>query len=92
MAELQSRPPYVCLSLRPAKGKEKTSSNAKTYFFYINKSEQIFDILLKVKQLKLHERHKISPVKEVKKRKYCKYHNQPGHLTNSHVRFRGLIQ
>ena len=65
--ELQSGPPYVCLSLRPAKGKEKTSSNAKSYSFNITKAEQIFDILLKDKQLKLLKGHKIPPIKEIKK-------------------------
>ena len=37
MAELQARPPYVCSSLRPAGGKEKTSSNSNAYAFDIMK-------------------------------------------------------
>ena len=75
MAELQSGPPYVCPALRPGKRKEKTFSNAESYSFDITKAEQIFDILLKNKQLKLPERHKIPLVEEIKNRKYCKYHN-----------------
>ena len=35
VVELQSGPPYVCPSLRLAKGKEKTFSNAKSYSFNI---------------------------------------------------------
>lgn len=65
MAKLQSGPAYLCPSLRPAKGKEKASSNAKSYSFGIIKTEQIFDILVKDKQLKLPKGHKNPPVKEI---------------------------
>ena len=59
----------MCPSFKPIKGKEKTSSSAKIYSFDITKAEQIFDILLKYKQLKLPEGHKIPLVKEIKNKK-----------------------
>ena len=37
VAKLQAGPPYVCPSLRPARGKENTSSNSKTYDVDITK-------------------------------------------------------
>ena len=49
VAELQLGPPYVCPFSRGIKGKEKSSSNTKSYSFGITKDEQIFNILLKDK-------------------------------------------
>ena len=74
VVELQGRPPYLCLSLRLARGKEKTSSNYKTYAFDIKKVDQIFDILLRNKQLKLPKGHKMPSIEEIGNKRYCKYH------------------
>ena len=91
MAELQAGPPYVCPSLRPAKGKEKTSSNSIAYDFDITKAYHIFDILVRDKQLKLPKGHKIPSVEEIKNKTYCRYHHKFGHSTNNCIRFRDLI-
>ena len=82
----------MCPSLRPTRGKEKTSSNSKAYAFDITKAYQIFDILIRDKQLKLLDGHKIPSVEEIKSKNYCKYHHKFGHLTNNCVHFRDLIQ
>ena len=91
-AELQAGPPYVCASLRPMKGKEKTNTSNKAYSFDITKADQIFDVLLQDKQIVLPEGKKMPSAEEIKNRKFCKYHQIIGHSTNNCVRFRDLIQ
>ena len=88
VAELQVGPAFVCSSLRPARGKGKTSSNSKAYAFSIMKADQIFDILIRDMKLKFPEGHKIPYVEEIKNKKYCKYHHKFGDSTNSCVHFR----
>ena len=65
VAELKNGPPYVCPSLKPIKGKEKINS-AKSYSFNIIKAEQIFDVLLKEKQIILFEGKKMPSINELK--------------------------
>ena len=50
VAELRSGLSYVCTSLKPVKRKEK-ANGSKPYSFNITKIKQIFDILLKDKQI-----------------------------------------
>ena len=50
------------------------------YDFDVTKTEQIFDLLLKEKQLQLTAGHQIPSASELKGRKYCKWHN----TTDSH--------
>ncbi|KAK1684050.1 hypothetical protein QYE76_044898 [Lolium multiflorum] len=50
--------------------------------FDVTKTEQIFDLLLKEKQLKLPEGHKIPTAQEMNKRPYCKWHHTFTHTTN----------
>lgn len=45
VSKLKLGPPYVCASLKPVKGKEKTSSSNKNYSFDITKAKQIFYVL-----------------------------------------------
>ena len=45
------------------------------YDFDVTKMEQIFDLLLKEKQLELTAGHKIPLANELKGHKYCKWHN-----------------
>ena len=44
----------------------------KSYSFDINKINQIFDVLLKDKQIKLSDGHRILSKEEIKEKKYCK--------------------
>ena len=63
-AELQVGPPYVCAFLKPVKEKANTSN--KSYSFDITKAGQIFDMLLKDKQIVLPEGKKMPSVEEIK--------------------------
>ena len=53
----------------------KQQSQLKGFDFDASKSEQIFDLLLKEKQLRLPEGHKIPTAQELQGRMYCKWHN-----------------
>lgn len=44
----------------------------RTYSFDLNKADQIFDILLEAKQIKLIGRHKILTHEELRAKDYCK--------------------
>ncbi|RYR53322.1 hypothetical protein Ahy_A06g028360 [Arachis hypogaea] len=59
LAELKKGPPYVCSLLRKLPSSEKSNESklksGKKYSFDISKSDQIFDVLLKDKQLILPE-------------------------------------
>ena len=90
MTELKNGPPYVCLSLKPIKGKEKIN-NAKSYPFDITKAEQIFDVLFKEKQIILAEGKKMPSINELKSQKFCNFHQIVRHSTNNCVHFRDLI-
>ena len=91
VAELQASPPYVCASLKPVKGKEKANTSNQSYSFDITKAYQIFDVLLKDKQIILPEGKKMPSVKEIKIKKFCKYHKIIRHSTNHCIRFRDSI-
>ncbi|KAK1699169.1 hypothetical protein QYE76_015866 [Lolium multiflorum] len=60
--------------------------------FDVSKTEQIFDLLLKEKQLKLPEGHKIPTAQEMNKRPYCKWHHTFTHATNDCKVLRAQIQ
>ncbi|KAK1646689.1 hypothetical protein QYE76_064494 [Lolium multiflorum] len=60
--------------------------------FDVSKAEQIFDLLLKEKQLKLPEGHKIPTAQEMNKRPYCKWHHTFTHTTNDCKVLRAQIQ
>ena len=50
-AELLGGKPYTCLTLPPAKGKEKVKTEEKEmYLFDISKANQIFDFLVLLSQ------------------------------------------
>ena len=59
----------------------KEQGAAKGYDFDVSKTEQIFDLLLKEKQLKLPNGHKFPTTQELKGRPYCKWHNSFSHTT-----------
>ena len=52
------------------------------FAFNITKADRIFDFLLQEGQIKLSPNHVIPSVEELKKIKYCKWHNATSHSTN----------
>jgi hypothetical protein len=60
----------------------KQQGPAKGFDFDVSKVEQIFDLLLKEKQLKLPERCKYPTAQELQGRSYCKWHHSFTHNTN----------
>jgi len=67
------------------KGLEKFS-------FDITKADRIFDFLLQEGQIKLSPNHVIPLAEELKKIKYCKWHNATSHSTNECKVFRQQLQ
>ncbi|XP_057734510.1 uncharacterized protein LOC130949932 [Arachis stenosperma] len=96
LAELKKGPPYVCSLLKKHPSNEKLNDSKlksrKKYSFDILKSDQIFDVLLKDKQLILPEGRTLLSVKDLKGKPYCKFHQATSHSTNSCVCFSDLIQ
>ena len=64
----------------------------KGFDFDVAKAEQIFDLLLKEKQLKLPENHKLPTMQELRGRLYCKWHHSFTHATNDCKELRWQIQ
>ena len=60
----------------------KQKELVKGFDFNVAKALQIFDLLLKEKQLKLPENHKLPMTQELQGRKYCKWHHSFTHATN----------
>ena len=52
------------------------------YDFDIKKADKIFDLLLEKKQLKLPANHVIPSARELRGKKYYKFHNATNHNTN----------
>ncbi|XP_057723718.1 uncharacterized protein LOC130939646 [Arachis stenosperma] len=74
------------------KSNDSKLKSGKKYSFDISKSDQIFDVLLKDKQLVLSEGRTLLSIKDLKGKPYCKFHQATSHSTNNCVRFRDLIQ
>ncbi|KAK1608188.1 hypothetical protein QYE76_031861 [Lolium multiflorum] len=60
--------------------------------FDVTKTEQIFDLLLAEKHIKIPEGHKVPTVQELNGRPYCKWHNTFTHTTNDCRVWRQQIQ
>ncbi|RYR59238.1 hypothetical protein Ahy_A05g025081 [Arachis hypogaea] len=92
----RATPPFVCASLEKVPNIDKVSETmykgGKKYSFDISKSEQIFDVLLKDKQLVLPEEKTLHSIKDLKGKPFCKFHQATSHSTNNCVPFRNLIQ
>jgi len=58
------------------------------FAFDITKADRIFDFLLQEGQIKLSPNHVIPSAEELKKMKYCKWHNATSHSTNECKVFR----
>ncbi|RYR75322.1 hypothetical protein Ahy_A02g009976 [Arachis hypogaea] len=94
--ELKKGSPYVCSSLKKVANIDKFNDvrykSGRKYNFDISKSEQIFDVLFKDKQLILLEDKILLSIKDLKERPYFKFHQATSHSTNNCVRFIDLIQ
>jgi len=64
----------------------------KKFAFDITKADRIFDFLLQEGQIKLSPNHVIPSAEELKKMKYCKWHNATSHGTNECKVFRQQLQ
>ena len=71
---------------------KSTEEEKKKFNFDITKANKIFDYLLKKGQIKLIGNHRIPSAEELKKKRYCKYHNSNSHNTNDCKVFRDIIQ
>jgi hypothetical protein len=70
----------------------KQQGPAKGFDFDKSKVEQIFDLLLREKQLKLPEGHKFPTAQELQGRPYCKWHHLFTYTTNDCKELRRQIQ
>jgi hypothetical protein len=70
----------------------KQQGPSKGFDFDVSKVEQIFDLLLKEKQLKFPKGCKISTAQELQGRSYCKWHNSFTHSTGDCKELRRQIQ
>jgi hypothetical protein len=70
----------------------KQTGSAKGFDFDVGKVEQIFDLLLKEKQLKFSEGYKPPTAQELKGRSFCKWHDSFTHSTSDCKELRRQIQ
>jgi hypothetical protein len=70
----------------------KQQGPVKGFDFDESKIEQIFDLLLREKQLKLPESHKFPTIQELQGRPYCKWHHLFTHTTNDYKELHQQIQ
>jgi hypothetical protein len=70
----------------------KQQGPAKGFDLDKSKVEQIFDLLLRGKQLKLPEGHKFPTAQELQGRPYCKWHHLFTHTANDCKELRRQIQ
>jgi hypothetical protein len=70
----------------------KQQGPAKGFEFDKSKVEQIFDLLLRKKELKLPEGRKFPTAQELQERPYCKWHHLFTHTTNDCKELRRQIQ
>jgi hypothetical protein len=70
----------------------KQQGLAKGFDFDESMVEQIFDLLLREKQLKLPEGYKFPIAQELQGRSYCKWHHLFTHTTNDYKELRQQIQ
>ena len=103
LAEVVATRPYICRALVKPLGTQKTPQLAKdakqkvngqerSFSFDITKADQIFDLLLADKVIKLPDGHKIPHAEDIKKRQYCKWHHSWSHDTVNCIQFRNALQ
>ncbi|KAK1618868.1 hypothetical protein QYE76_024385 [Lolium multiflorum] len=71
---------------------EKPPGPPRGFDFDVTKTEQIFDLLLKEKQLTIPEGLKFPTAQELNGKPYCKFHNSLSHATNDCRVWRQHIQ
>ena len=64
----------------------------ESYDFDVTKSDKLFDFLLEKGHIKLPNNHVMMPPDQLKKNKFCKFHNATYHSTNECRVFRQHIQ
>jgi hypothetical protein len=69
--------PCSCASLKPT---QKSRKKEMKFTFDVSRCDRIFDELLRLGHIKIS--HVIPPLKELKRRAYCKFHNSHSHATN----------
>jgi hypothetical protein len=69
----RNKKPVSCLLVK---------ANIEKYSFDVNKANQIFDFLLREKQIQLSSNHNIPMIEELKNKKYYKWHNSNSHSAN----------
>jgi hypothetical protein len=79
------------------KGKKTVScpfrkKELEKFGFDITKADKFFDLLLQQGKIKLSQFHTIPSAEELKRMKYCKWHNATSHDTNNCKIFRQQIQ
>lgn len=84
--------------LRPSNGENpvKPGKNekyvTKTCTFYVIRCDEIFDLLVADGQVIVPKGLKTPPLKQRKKKRFCKFHNFLGHKTSQCILFRDLVQ
>lgn len=97
VAILKPEPPYTCKLLKLLNGKnlvEPKNENfvAKMYTFNVTKCDEIFDLLVADGKIIVPNGAKVPPLKQRKKKCFCKFHNFLSHKTSQCVLFRNLVQ
>ena len=69
---------------------KKSRQEEVKFTFDVSKCDHIFDELLRLLHIRLS--HAISPLGELKRRAYCKWHNSSSHATNNCNVFRQQVQ
>ncbi|KAK1693462.1 hypothetical protein QYE76_010159 [Lolium multiflorum] len=82
---IQGGTPVACKWVKPP-------GPPRGFDFDVTKTEQIFDLLLKEKQLTIPEGLKFPTAKELNGKPYCKFHNSLSHTTNDCRVWRQHIQ
>ena len=86
--ELVSVNTYICFALKTAKDREQPKGEGKEgYSYNIAKVDQIFNHLLKDRQIKLTKGHQILLLDELNGKKYYKWHNSFNHTTKNCIVF-----
>jgi len=81
-----------CMKKKKAMSCPFGQKEPEEFAFDITKADRIFDFLLQEGQIKLSPNHVIPSAEELKKIKYCKWHNATSHNTNECKVFRQQLQ